>query len=135
MTSSNNNASVWDYLTGTVTEVPRAVTSEELVGFIGLHDRILAGHGISGVQLVHPRIEPGEAGAAIARLIFPIGAAQNLLVVALYCAAHTPGTPLASSQAIGRDIDARVFTDDAPDAPGAIWGEAPAIIPAPQDFH
>lgn len=118
-----------EYVTEPVDFMPRECTSLELGRLVGLHDQMIAHPEKSGVdpQLVYPSRGPGEAGAAVAWVIFPLDPpfpkrSPRRVVVSFFCAGHTPGEPLAESIRLGRHVSARVFLD-AED--GALWGEDP----------
>lgn len=129
---------LFDVLDAPVNFMPRECTPGELERIIKLHDSILAekhrpdaGECVDP-QLIYPTVPPGEASAAIARLISPIdpgtyllnvAACPRRLVAALYCAGHEPGTPLADSIKLGRAVSTCVFLDSEPN--DSLWGQAP----------
>ena len=128
-----DKAEVWDFVAAPVDAIPRAATPDELAGLAALHDRLIIGPGLAGVQLVGTSGHAGEAGKPVGKLLFPIGSRSVRLVAALYCAGHTPGTLLAESHALGRELEGRLFIDD---APGYLWGEAPHLVCEPKPtFH
>jgi len=114
--------SVWQYLAEPVNEIPRACLPDELAEFIALHDQLLSAD-MPGVALVLPTGEGGEASAAVACLLFPLGHDQNRVIASLYCAGHIPGAPLSESIDIGLEVECRIYTDA---EPGEVWGVASA---------
>lgn len=129
---------LFDVLDAPVDFMPRECTPRESERLIELHDSILAekhrpdAPEVVDPQLIYPAVPPGEAGAAIARLISPIdpgtylfnvAACPRRLVAALYCAGHEPGAPLTDSIKLGRDVTACVFLDSEPN--DSLWGQAP----------
>lgn len=120
--------------------MPRECPPAELERLVKLHDSILAekhdpdASDCVDPQLIYPAVSPGEAGAAIARLISPIDfhltGNPRRLVAALFCAGHEPGAPLLRSMQLGRDVTACVFLDSEPN--DSLWGQAPLYPAASQ---